>query len=292
MQLVVCLLLFAASVFGQADPQALLESKVLEELYSLDQGFEGALGVAAIDLETGRTFALNGDTVFAQASVIKIPILVRLYQAERDGEFRFSDKVTLQPSEAVGGSGSLQHELKKGPVTLTVRELAAAMIVESDNTATNRLIRLAGMEQVNRMLEAHGFAVTRLNRVMIDGEAARQNRENVSTPNEMARLVEQIYRAKIVDKSASAEILDLMKRVRGGMRMGLPPGIETAVKTGQVPGVRGESGIVFVPGRPFVLSVMSAFIDDRRTAVPDVTRMVYRMFETLARSNRYGHRVR
>ncbi len=292
MQLVFCLLLLTAAAWGQTEPQALLEAKTLEELYSLDQGFDGALGVAVIDLETGRSFALNGDTVFAQASVIKIPILVRLYQAEHAGEFRFSDKVTLEQAEAVGGSGRLQHELKKGPVTLTIRELAEAMIVDSDNTATNRLIRTAGMARVNRMLEAHGFAATRLRRVMIDGEAARQDRENVSTPNEMARLMEQIYRAKIVDRDAAREILELMKRVRGGIRVGLPPGVEAAVKTGQVPGVRGESGIVFAPGRPFALSVMSVFIDDRRTPVPEAARIVYRMFEKLARSNRYGHRVR
>ena len=108
----------------------------------------------------------------------------------------------------------------------------------------------------------------------------------------MARLVEQIYRAKIVDAAASREILDLMRKVRGGIAQGLPLDTETAVKTGELPGARSESGIVFLPGRPFVLSVMSAFIDDRRTPVPEAARIVYRMFEKLARSNRYGHTVR
>jgi len=108
----------------------------------------------------------------------------------------------------------------------------------------------------------------------------------------MARIVERIYRAKIVDAAASREILDLMRRVHGGFEEGLPLDTETAVKTGQLPGARGEAGVVFLPHRPFVLSVMSGFIDDRHTPVAEVTRIVYRMFEKLERANAYGHAIR
>lgn len=289
---ILCLLLLSVAAWAQQDPAALLEAKTLTELRRFDDGFAGALGVAAIDLSTGHSFALHGDTVFAQASVIKIPILVRMFQAERAGDFRLTDNVTLAPRDAVGGSGRLQFALKNGPVTLTVRELLTAMIVDSDNTATNRCIRMAGMARVNRMLDEHGFPSTRLRRAMMDGAAALRDDENTSTPNEMARLVEQIYRAKIVDAEASREIVAIMRRVNGAFQEGLPPDVPTAVKTGQIPGVRGETGIVFLPGRPFVLSVMSAFIDDRHTPVPEATRTLFRMFELLARSNRYGHRVR
>ncbi len=286
--------LLLVSVAASAQPEAagLLRDKTLAALARFDEGFDGVLGVAAIDLQTGRAFALHGDTVFPQASIIKVPILVRMFQAERAREFRFTDKITLRPEDAVGGSGRLQFELKKGPVALTVRDLVTAMIVDSDNTATNRCIDMAGMERVNEMLRAHGFPHTRLQRKMMDSAAAQRDDENISTPNEMARLVEQVYRAKIVDAEASREIIAIMKRVHGGMEEGLPLDTVTAVKTGQLPGARGETGIVFVPGRPFVLSVMSAFIDDRRTPVPEATRIVYRMFEALARSNRYGHTVR
>ena len=291
---ILLLLLLPAALWAQAEPAALLEARTLAELARYEETFDGALGVAAIDLATGRSFALNGDTLFAQASVIKIPILVRLFHAAREGGLRFSDKVTLEPRDAVGGSGTLALDLKKGPVTLTVGDLAEAMMVVSDNTATNTLIRMAGgMERVNRMLEGHGFRHTRLRRVMMDAAAARRDDENTSTPNDMARLVEQIYRAKIVDAEASREILAIMRRVPGGIRKGLPAGVEAAVKTGSIPGVRGEAGIVFVPERPFALSVMSAFLaGDGLTPVAEAARIVYRMFDRLSRSNRYGHRVR
>ena len=103
------LLLLAAVAHAQPDAVDLLESKTLAGLRRFDSGFDGALGVAAIDLETGRSFALNGDTAFPQASVIKIPILVRIFQAARAGELRLDDKTTLTARDAVGGSGRLHH---------------------------------------------------------------------------------------------------------------------------------------------------------------------------------------
>lgn len=288
----ICAAFLAACACAQPTVEDLLREKTLAELRRYQSAFDGVLGVAAIDLETGSNLSLNGDTVFAQASVIKLPILVSMYHAARAGKFRLDDKVTVAPPEAVGGSGRLQFALKKGPVTLTVRQLLTAMIVDSDNTATNRCIDMAGMEAVNHMLSERGFPKTRLLRKMMDATAAAEGRENLSTPNEMARFVEQIYRARLVDAEAGREILDIMRRVRGGFREGLPLDTETASKVGELPGTRSETGIVFLEHRPFVLSVMSGYMDDRHSPVADVTRTVYRMFEKLAQSNSYGRRIR
>jgi len=288
----ICVALAGAAA-AQTTLSELLENKTLAELRRFDEGFDGALGVAAIDLTTGHTFALHGNTVFPQASVIKIAILARMYQAARAGKFALDDRITIQPSEAVAGSGRLQERLKSGgPATLTVRELIAAMIEWSDNTATNKCIALAGMDDVNRMMDELGLPHTRLRRKMMDSTAVARGEENLSTPEEMARLVETIYRGKLVDQAASREMVEILKKVEGGIHEGLPLDIETASKTGELPGARGETGIVFLEGRPFVLSVMSAFIDDRRTPVPEVTRIVYRYFEKLAGANAWGNRLK
>ncbi|HZT29055.1 MAG TPA: serine hydrolase [Bryobacteraceae bacterium] len=284
--------LAALPLTAQPTASELLEAKVLEEIRQFDRGFDGALGMAAIDLTSGRAFAWHGDTAFPTASMIKIPILVRMFQEERAGRFHFTDRITLNPREAVGGSGRLQFQLKNGPVTLTVRELIAAMIEHSDNTATNKCIDMVGMDGVNQMLDRMGFPQTRLRRKMMDSAAAQRGDENVSTPVEMARLVEQIYRGKAVDERASREILEIMKTVQGDFQAGLPLDVEAASKTGELPGARCQTGVVYLPGRPFALSVMSAFIDDRRTPVPEVMRLVFAYFEKLAASNRYGNRLR
>jgi beta-lactamase class A len=287
-------LLLAITIRLSAQPSAaeLLEQKTLDQIRDFDRGFDGAVGVAAIDLETGHSFGYHADSVFPQASVIKIPILIAMFQAQHDGRLRLSDPVTLDLKDAVGGSGHLKAALAKGPVTLSLRELVAAMMDDSDNTATNKCIGMLGMDFVNRTAAALGSMQTRLGRIMMDTAAALRNEENLSTPNEMAHLAEAIYRGKAVDRASSDEMIRIMKRNRAGMPEGLPLDVEAAAKDGQLPGARGETGIIFLAGRPFVLSIMSTFIDDRRTPVPEVTRICFRYFEKLAGSNRYGNRLR
>jgi beta-lactamase class A len=124
---------------------------------------------------------------------------------------------------------------------------------------------------------------------MFDGDAVERGLENISTAREMARLMALIYQGRAIDENASRQMLGILKKVKAAMRSAVPAGVETASKPGSVPGVTCETGIVYAPKRPFVLSVMSTFADGKSTAVADVTRIVYAHFETLGRANEWGH---
>jgi beta-lactamase class A len=278
----------APLVRAESSVQHLLESKLFARIQQIDDKLPGVLGVATIDLTSGRIFVYNGEAVFPTASSIKIPIMVQMVRARVD----LDQSVTLTPADAVGGSGILAGRLREGPVTLTVRELMRAMIESSDNTATNRCIALAGRDRVNRMLADLGFRSTRLRRVMMDVAAATRGDENVSTPIEMARFVELLYRNKLAPAPESAAMLSLMKLVKAGMRKAIPAHIEVASKPGELTGVQCETGVVYLEGRPFVLSVFSAFLDPGVNPVEEITREVYTYFRKLAESNDYGNKVK
>lgn len=280
-----CLLLADPSVAG------LLEHKALEEIRAVENRIDGVLGVAALDLTSGRTLTLHAGTLFPQASSIKIPILITLFRAARTGAFGLGDTLTLTPKEAVGGSGRLAARLQDGPLTLSVRELAAAMIESSDNTATNRLIALVGRENVNRTLDELGFPQTRLLRVMMDSAAAERDQENISTPLEMVRLMEAIWRRRAADPDSCREMLEILKLPAGAIRAAVPAGVEVAAKPGSIEGVHCETGIVFLNRRPFALAVMTAYLDRSRNPVGEVAAILYNYFEKLANSNSYGRRL-
>lgn len=285
-------LLAPIALAAQPAVTELLEARTLEALAGVERSLEGVLGVAALDLETGWMFGRNLDAVFPQASSIKIPIMVEVFRAAQAGRIRLDERMRLGPEDIVGGSGKLREELKRGPRELSVRELVERMIRDSDNVATNRLIALVGMEEVNRTLDGLGLFATRLRRRMMDAAAATRDEENVSTPREMARLAEMLFRGRLVDQEACRQMLAIMRTVEAGMRKAVPHEVAVASKPGSVPGVRCETGIVFLPGRPFVLSVMGTFLGDKEDPVEAATRVVYGHFQRLARSNRYGHRVR
>jgi beta-lactamase class A len=250
---------------------------------------EGVLGVAIIDLKTGQRFSHHGKVLFPQASAIKIPILIEMFRLREEGKLRFEDTVTLQPSELVGGSGVLQNRLKNGPLKVTIEEIVREMIASSDNTATNWCIRRAGMANINQTTSKLGFLSTRLQRIMIDQAAASRNEENISTPEEMVEIAKLIYDGKAVSAKASAEMIAMMKLVKDDMRKGVPAEIEVASKVGELTGVRTETGIVYMKGRPFILAVMGTYLKEPLSPVEEITRMVYEHFAKLESGNIYGN---
>ncbi len=269
--------------------EELLEAKLLERVAAVDRELKGVLGVHAIDLETGRAIAYHSDTVFPQASSIKIPILIELFRQAKEGKQDLKAQVTLEQRDLVGGSGHLQTMLRSHPVTLTVEDLAVAMISSSDNTATNKLIAMLGMANVNSTLDRLGFKQTRLRRIMIDAAAAARNEENVAPPSEMARIAELIYRGKAVDPESSKRMIEILKLPDADFRKTIPANVVVAAKPGGLTGVHTETGIIYVPGRPFVLSVAGTFLTGGANPVPAIAKLFYEHFATLAKSNKYGN---
>jgi beta-lactamase class A len=119
---------------GQARGRTSVEQKVGEIVRS----FRGVMGVAAIDLRSGETVAVNADTRFPTASTIKTAVMVEAYQQAADGRLPLTTAISLKDSEKVGGSGVL-NGMHEG-LSLTVADLIHLMIVLSDNTATNLLM--------------------------------------------------------------------------------------------------------------------------------------------------------
>lgn len=277
-------LVLVSAIPGQS-VQKLLAEKTLARIALFDSKLDGVLGMHAIDLSTGEELSYHADTVFPQASSIKIPILLQMFKSGVD----LDETVTMTPGEYVGGSGVLQERLKKGAVSVTVRQIVTAMMEESDNTATNWCIRRVGMAAVNRTLDELGLLQTRLRRIMLDQAAASRDEENVSTPREMAQLVAMLYRHKLADAAATMDMLAMMKLVKADFRKAVPAEVEVASKPGELNGVRCETGVVFLKGRPFALSVMTSYLGKEESGVAEVARMVFEHHDRLARGNRYGN---
>ena len=161
--------------------QEVLWQKLESSINDVDHYLDGVLGVAVLDLTSGKNFVLHGDEVFPQASSIKIAVLAELYRQAQAGKLKLTDMYTVQASDLVPDS-SIMGGLTPGVTRITLRDLATMMIAVSDNSATNVLIDRVGMENVNALLDSLGLAHTRLRRKMMDLKAASEGRENISTP--------------------------------------------------------------------------------------------------------------
>ena len=293
------LLLISAPVFGQIVPPASAKQQVLWQklestIRDIDQHLDGVMGVAIEDLPTGDHFFLHENEVFAQASSIKITVLAELYRQVQQGKLKLTDLYTVQASDLVPDS-DIMGGLTPGVTRITLRDLATMMVAVSDNSATNVLIDRVGMENVNAMLDSLGLAHTRLHRKMMDLEAAKQGRENISTPREMMTLLDAIYRGKVLNHESSEDFFKVLSTNKDSwIPRTLPPGLKIANKPGSLEAVRNDSGIVFVEGRPYVICVMTAFLRNEREgeeAISQVSLAAWRMFDRLSRASEYGRVV-
>lgn len=278
------------TLLSAQDAARILERKTEARLREFAESAGGVTAVAAVDLRTGRTISVNGEVPLAQASVIKVPVLWRVMEAVDSGALRLEAEYTLTPAEAVGGSGGLQNQLKQGSVKLTLEELLRKMIEDSDNTATNKVIALAGMDSVNRSMQRMGLRHTLLQRIMMDTSAAQGNRENVSTALEMASLLRRVYDEWKAGTERGKRMVEWMKLVPGDVRKALPD-VPVAAKTGGLAGVRNEAAIVFLERRPYALVVLQAFQREEQNRVGEIARILHDHFSRLAGANDFGHGV-
>ena len=298
---VIVMLALAVGANGQkptAPTDDLLWEKLDARAGEMVERFEGVMGVAIVDLTDGRTIFKNEDRVFPTASSIKIAILLELYRQEQEarggaqGKAKLDDVYTFDPKDLVEDS-QIMAGLTAGVTRVTNRDLAQFMIAVSDNAATNVLIDRVGKDNVNATLRGLGLTKTMLHRKMMDIAAAKRGDENVSTPQEMARLLETIYKGKALSTELTAGFIKQLKTLKKDSYLSyeLPPGVEIADKPGSLDGVRTDSGIIFAKNRPFAISVMTAYDRDERAAehaISEVALEAFRYFQIRGKTTEYG----
>lgn len=277
-----------------SEKQQALWMKLEKSIMDVDQNLDGVMGVAIVDLTDGRRYLSHADDVFPQASSIKICVLAELYRQAQQGKLKLTDLYTVNANDLVQDS-DIMGGLTPGVTRITLRDLATMMVAVSDNSATNVLIDRVGMDDVNAFLSAQGLQNTRLRRKMMDVKAAAEGRENISTPNEMMKLLESIYRGQVLDKEMTDDFFKVLSTHKESwIPRDLPDGLKIANKPGSLEGVRNDSGIVFVENRPYVICVMTTYLRKERDgeeAISRVSLAAWRMFDRLGRASEYGRVV-
>ena len=302
-----CLALLLTSASAQTVPTSqppatektqVLWQKLQATIADVDRNLDGVLGVAIKDLSSGQEFMLHGNEVFPQASSIKIALLAELYHkaqlSAQGSEAALGDSYTVQASDLVPDSDIMQG-LTPGVTRITNRDLATMMVAVSDNAATNVLIDRVGMDNVNALMNSLGLTHTRLRRKMMDLKAASEGRENISTPREMMTLLENLYQGKVLNQAMTEDFFKVLSTHKSSfIPRDLPEDLRIANKPGELEGVRNDSGIVFVPNRPYVICVMTTYLTNERAgedAISTISGAAYRMFDRLARASEYGRTV-
>jgi beta-lactamase class A len=246
------------------------DKKLEARLRPLIDSFHGTAGVYVRNLRTGRETAINADTIFPTASIVKIPILIGIFNKIAQGTYTLHQPLIYRDSLAKKGSGLLQFYRDSSETDL--KTIITLMITHSDNSAAVWCEKLAGGgTTINAWLEARDFRDTRVNARTPGRE---HNREvfgwGQTTPREMARLVTMIRNEEAINPSASQTMYRIMTQCFWNeyALSQLPPYIQAASKQGMVDDSRSEVVLVNAPHGDYVFYVATKNNTDKRW-VPD-----------------------
>lgn len=252
--LIFCLLpLLAFS--QQADRK--LENKLVEVI----NGFNGDIGIFVKNLRTGKTVAINADTVFPTASVVKVSILLGMMDKIVKKQYTLDSTITywykdslLYPGEDILG------EFKDGG-QIRINKLIMLMLTTSDNTASLWLQKQAGTgTRINEILDSLGYKSTRVNSRTPGREANRlQYGWGQTTPREIASIFERLYNRNVYSPAASEKMLRMLGRNYWDENAisEIPPTIQVFCKNGAVDQTRNEIMLVNAPNNPYILSIFT-----------------------------------
>jgi beta-lactamase class A len=243
------------------------------EVRARDYG--GVLAVTVIDLEGGLRLDVNGDVTLGCGSCIKIPILMTLMRRHAAGEIDLDAFYPVTDANRAGGAGILPY--LRPDLPLTGRDLATLMINLSDNTATNACIDLAGMENVQALIASMSPRAA-LRRKMQDWSAAAAGIENVATSAAMAEWLRRLWTGEFGSREVSDACLRVLRYPKDGLlNRALGSGAAIANKPGGLNGGKSDVGVVWQRRRPYVVSIMTAFVFQRNGTeeVVEVARLVH-----------------
>lgn len=280
----------AAAAIVPPDDESPLEGR----LRPLIEAHRGHVAVAMKHLETGESFAHQADDIFPTASLIKFPVLIEIYRQAKERRVDLATRVMLREKDKVPGSGILTPHFAAG-ANFTLRDVARLMIAFSDNTATNLVLDRIGISSTNETMRRLGYENTRIHHKVFLRETTsvapeRSERYGLgsTTAAEMLRLFESLHKAELVSEAASEAMLEHLKACEDKQKFPrfLPDGTVVAFKTGSLSDIRTAAGILYTPGGPIALVVLTAENEDHCWSADnagdklcaEIAREVYRHF--------------
>jgi beta-lactamase class A len=240
--LLACIFLFIYTFSAGQKTDKKLQKKLQQEI----NGFHGEIGIYVKSLKTGKIVAINADTIFPTASMVKVPILIGIMDKIQKDELKYNQELIYKDSLLYAGVdilGSFKTEEK-----IELGKLIMLMLTMSDNTASLWLQSLAGTgTRINAILDSLGFISTRVN----SRTPGREENRSIygwgqTTPREMATLLERIYKNEIISAAACERMQRSLSRNFWDSHAisQIPPFIQVFSKNGAVDESRSEALLI------------------------------------------------
>lgn len=216
---------------------------------------------------------------FSSASLIKVPILLAFLSSMEDNHLALDSTLSIAPNDWVDFSVVSEQRLTQS----TVYELLVWMIITSDNTATNVLIDVVGMDFLNEYFHRLGLQDTLLQRKMMDVDRLAKGIDNCTSARDMAHLFTRIYQQDVLSPAYSKLVIDILsrQRIHESLRRYLVDDIKLAHKTGGLDTVDHDVGIVYSSAIDYSIGVFITNVTNNEQARQLIGRLSKVVYEEL-----------
>jgi beta-lactamase class A len=254
-------LLSTLAVSCATQRNAVSDNGLQQKLDQLAEQFDGDVGIFVRHMKTGEMYGVNADSIFPSASIVKVPILVGVFDMIESGELNYKSELAYYADSVnyPGGDSGLIANHKEGSM-VPLDKLIMLMITTSDNTASLWLQQMVTGERINRLMGEFGLRHTRVNSRTSGREDARAVYGwGQMTPREIVSLMMGIRNGAIVSGPASEEMYRVLTRIHydGEALAFIPPWVQAASKQGAVNRSRSEVVLVNAPSGDYVFCVVT-----------------------------------
>jgi len=258
---------------GTEDTGELAKDRLAEEIMVLSSGDSTRYSVYIAYPGEERPPYIYQSESMRSASMIKVFLLAAAMEKVKDGSLHMGQPIVLHSKDKVGGSGILGGY--PNGFVLRLDSVLRLMITESDNTATNILIDLLGMDNINAYIKEKGYNDTCLSRKMMDFAAVKNGRENYTSVRDLGCLFDRIYRHECVSYEHDEIMLSYLKEQtdKECFPSALPETI-IAHKTGELEGLYDDGGIIYLGDKVLIIVIMTENYSSRYNAIETMKSMV------------------
>ncbi|MED4205183.1 serine hydrolase [Neobacillus mesonae] len=256
--------------------------KIKKEIMTVLAGLKGKAGVA-IEIDN-QFFYYHNEEVFPSASVIKVPILIEGLKQAENGIITLNDMLTIR--ERVGGSGVLQALSDQS--SMSVKDLLTLMITVSDNTATNMIIDLLGLDSINKTMETLGLQKTALQRKMMDIAAVKRGLNNITCASDLIICLKVINEGESLSEESRTLALTMMNYQQFHDKLTArvdPDKVFVASKTGSLPGVENDCAIFKYRGRTAYAAILTEKLEDEYSGRQVISQIGKYLYDYLTEMN-------
>jgi beta-lactamase class A len=236
---------------------------------------EGTYSFYFEEINSGYLYGFNENKEMLSAGCIKLPLAMVLLKEVQNGAIDLQDKIKIEESDKIHGSNGIIHEFEGKEYSIF--ELLIAMLMQSDNTAANKIIKILSMERIGELFKELGLKNTKLKRVTTKVKSDSDELENISTSFDLSKCFKLLYLKQYLNEENSNLLISILKKQQRKNKIPfyIPRDIQENIanKGGSFECVENDNAIIMIPKGKFLFTIMANNLPNNVYGITTISRV-------------------